>query len=75
MTEHTSPTRLRADLYRILDRIAETGEDVTITRNGHLIRISAARQPRLNMIRPDPDYLNAPPEDFVHLDWSSEWKP
>jgi antitoxin (DNA-binding transcriptional repressor) of toxin-antitoxin stability system len=65
---------LRRDIYRILDRVLETGEPVIIERNGRRVRISAEDTPaRLDALVRRPDVVVGDSEDFVHLDWSDEW--
>jgi antitoxin (DNA-binding transcriptional repressor) of toxin-antitoxin stability system len=65
---------LRRDIYRILDRVLETGEPVIIERNGRRVRISAEHSPgRLDALVRRPDVVVGDSEDFVHLDWSDEW--
>lgn len=68
-------SELRQDIYRILDAVIETGVPVEIERHGKILRIvppeAGSRISRL----PQRDYLNAEPDEIVHLDWSGEWKP
>ena len=65
---------LRRDIYRILDRVIETGEPVVIERRGRRIRITAEEAPsRLDALVRRPDVVVGDSNDFVHLDWSSEW--
>lgn len=75
-TKSYSVSRLRADLYRVIDQVLETGEPVEVERNGRRVRIVPAEAAsRHAALRPHPDYLAADPESLVHLDWSGEWKP
>jgi hypothetical protein len=65
---------LRRDIYRILDRVIETGQPVIVERNGRRVRISAEDVPsRLGSLVRRPDVVVGDSNDFVHLDWSSEW--
>ena len=65
---------LRRDIYRILDRVLETGEPVIIERNGRRVRISADDVPsRLDALVRRPEVVVGDSEDFVHLDWSDQW--
>ncbi|HET8700087.1 MAG TPA: type II toxin-antitoxin system Phd/YefM family antitoxin [Nitrococcus sp.] len=75
MLERFTPSRLRANLYRILDRVLETGRPVEIQRKGRRLRIVAQPTGRLDLLKPHPDYLRVPAEEIVHLDWLHEWRP
>lgn len=66
---------LRENIYRILDEILETGVPVEIERKGQLLRIAPV-EPKSKLANLKPrDLIVGDPEDLVHLDWSSEWKP
>jgi antitoxin (DNA-binding transcriptional repressor) of toxin-antitoxin stability system len=65
---------LRRDIYRVLDRVLETGEPVIIERRGRRIRITAEPVPsRLDSLVRRPDVVVGDSDDFIHLDWSNEW--
>jgi antitoxin (DNA-binding transcriptional repressor) of toxin-antitoxin stability system len=64
---------LRQDIYRILDRVLETGEEVEIERKGQVLRIVPPRPRRRLDLLPKRDYFVGDPEDLVHIDWSEEW--
>jgi hypothetical protein len=67
-------SKLRQDIYRILDEVLETGEPVVIERNGRRLRIVADDPPsRLDRLVRRPDVVSGDPDDLVHLDWSDEW--
>lgn len=81
----TDPTRLtasklRANVYRVLDQMIETGVPVEIERHGRRLRIvpaSAGRFPapgKLQRFKPR-RYLRCAPAALVHIDWSWEWRP
>lgn len=71
-----SLSRLRANLYRLVDRVLETGVPLDLERKGRRLRIVPTDDGgRLANLRPHPEYLNADPESLVHLDWSDEWRP
>jgi prevent-host-death family protein len=68
-------SKLRQDIYHLLDRVLETGQPLEIERKGRKLRIvpaepvsRLARLPKRKCIKGDPDKL-------VSLDWSGEWKP
>jgi hypothetical protein len=66
-------SKLRENVYRILDEVIETGVSVDIKRKGKTLRIVAVDQPDiLANLRKRP-CINGDPEDIVHLDWSGEW--
>lgn len=76
MSDRYSVTRLRADLYRVLDEVLRTGIPVEVERGGRTLRISPVdRGERLARLEPHPDYLRVDPDSIVHLDWSGEWQP
>jgi prevent-host-death family protein len=71
-----SVTKLRANLYRLLDRVLETGVPVEIERHGRrLLIVPADRKGRLERLEPHDEYIGGEPGDLVHLDWSTEWRP
>ena len=68
-------SKLRENIYRILDRVLETGIPVEVRRKGRTLRIVATDPPsRIARLERRP-YLLEDPEDIVHLDWSKEWQP
>lgn len=69
---------LRANVYRILDEVLDTGEPVEIERGGRLLRIVPVESTpgsKLDRLRPIKGLIVGDPEDIVHMDWSSEWRP
>lgn len=68
-------SKLREDIYRILDQVLESGEPVVIRRRGKLLRIIPGEQPRRLPLRSRPEFLRCDPEELIHVDWSSEWRP
>lgn len=76
MAKPYSISRLRANLYRLLDRVLETGIPLDVERKGRRVRIVPVEGGgRLTHLKPHPDYLETDPESLVHLDWSGEWRP
>ena len=76
MVKPYSVSRLRANLYKVLDRVIETGVPIEVVRKGRRLRIVRAEGgSRLANLAPHPDYLRADPESLVHMDWSHEWRP
>jgi len=72
MTVTTS--KLRANIYRLLDRVLETGETLEIERKGRRLQITpVSPSPKLSKLTHH-DCLDCDPEDIVHMDWSKKWK-
>jgi prevent-host-death family protein len=68
-----SATKLRQNLYNILDSVVDTGVPVEIERKGRLLRI-VAEQPGTKWDRLTAhQVVVGDPDDLVHIDWSSEW--
>ena len=68
-------SKLRKDVYRILDQVLRTGEPIEIERKGRrLLIVPADRPDRLDRL-PRRDYLTVDPEEIVEIDWSGEGRP
>lgn len=71
-----SVSKLRSNLYQVLDQVLETGEPAVVKRHGRTVRlVPDAPQDKLANLEPHPDYLKGDPDDIVHMDWSGEWRP
>lgn len=67
---------LRADVYRILDEVLETGVPIEIERGGRRLRIVPVDTgSRLERLVARPEVIVGDPDDLVHLDWTAEWRP
>jgi antitoxin (DNA-binding transcriptional repressor) of toxin-antitoxin stability system len=70
---HMSATKLRTNLYAILDEVLETGKPVEIIRKGRRLKIVPDQPVRkTDGLVPHPGVLDDP-EAIVHLDWSGLW--
>lgn len=68
-------SKLRENIYRVLDEVLATGQPVEIERNGRRLLIVADDRPsRLARLVNRSDVVVGDSADFVHLDWSSEWR-
>jgi hypothetical protein len=68
-------SKLRENVYRILDSVLETGEAVEVVRKGQVLRIVAdTPSSRLARLKKR-DCIRGNPDDLVEVDWSKEWKP
>ena len=66
-------TRLRQDIYNILDNVIETGIPVEIERKGGKLKIvPEKRKNKLNNLKKR-DLLVGDPEDIINIDWIKEW--
>ena len=69
-----SATRLRQNLYNILDSVVDTGVPVEVERRGRLLRIvpeeRASKWNRLTAHK----IVVGDPDELVHMDWSHEWR-
>jgi len=69
-------TKLRENIFQVLDQVLTTGVPVEIKRRGKVLRIVPPEpRSRLDNLVPRPHYLIGDPEDIVHMDWSNEWNP
>jgi prevent-host-death family protein len=66
---------LRQNVYKILDRVVETGIPEEINRRGRMLRIvSVQKKSKLANAKKRP-VIKGDPEDLVHIDWSHLWRP
>ena len=71
-------SKLRDNIYRILDEVLETGTPAEIVRRGKKLKIVPADKTetsRLKRLKRRKGVWVGDAEDLVHIDWSSEWKP
>jgi len=74
MVMRLSLTRMRSDLYKIMDRVLDTGVPVEIERRGRKIRIvPVPPKSKLDNLIKRPGTIIGDPEEIVHIDWSGEW--
>jgi prevent-host-death family protein len=64
---------LRNDIYRLLDRVAETGDPLVVSRKGHLLKIVSEKRPGKLMQLTRHECIQGNADDLVHMDWSGEW--
>jgi antitoxin (DNA-binding transcriptional repressor) of toxin-antitoxin stability system len=68
-------SKLRQDIYRILDEALATGEPVEVARRGRrLLIVPDGSTDRLSRLVSRSDVVVGDSEDFVHLDWSDQWR-
>ena len=65
---------LRGNIYRLLDRVLETGAPLEIKRKGKLLKIIPGTPPsKMSKLSKHP-CIQGDPESIVHIDWSNEWR-
>ena len=76
MPQKVSHGNIEEDILHLLDKVLKTGVPVEIERKGKRLLISPAEKRReLDSLEKHPDFIVGNPDDLVHIDWSSEWKP
>ncbi len=66
-----TPTELRADLYRFLDEVLETGVPLEVRRGDRVLRIAPVRPSSwLDRLVERPDVVTGDPGDLPQLHWS-----
>jgi hypothetical protein len=66
-------SKLRENVYKILDETIETGQPVEIVRKGFLLRIVLEQPPsKLARLKKRSGFVGDP-DDIIGMDWSSEW--
>lgn len=70
-----SLTQLRANLYKLVDQVIESGIPIEIERKGVTVQlVSVRKKSKLANLTKHPGTIKGSPEDIVHVDWSKEWK-
>ncbi len=66
-------SRLREDVYRILDQAISTGTPVEVVRKGAVVRIvPEKRVPKLSRLKKRSGF-RGDPDEIAGMDWSSHW--
>jgi hypothetical protein len=72
-------SKLRANVYRLLDEVLETGKPLEIERNGRLLVIAPKEEKKkgskLDNLPRREGFIIGDPDELIHMDWSSEWNP
>lgn len=76
MPRQVSIEDLKKDMANLLDEVIETRIPIEIEIKGKRLLISPVESPsKLDRLEEHPGFMVGDPEDLVHLDWSSEWRP
>jgi hypothetical protein len=66
-------SKLRENIYGILDQALETGVPVEVIRKGKILKIVPEVKPdKLSRLKKR-KCIVGDPDDIVHMDWLSEW--
>ena len=66
-------SKLRANVYRILDQVLDTGNPIEIVRRGRKLKIVPVEEEPsswLDNLVERPDVIPGDPEDLANFDWS-----
>jgi hypothetical protein len=76
MPQQVSDINIQEDILRLLDKVVKTGVPLEIERKGKRLLISPAKKHRdLDCLENHQDFVVGNPDDLIHIDWTSEWKP
>ena len=68
-----SASKLREDIYNILDEVLQSGVPVEVLRKGRLLRIVPEDRPsKLSRLKKR-DIVIGDPDELVEMDWSADW--
>lgn len=69
-------SKLRSNVYRLLDQVLESGQPLRIRRKGKVLLV-VPEEPvsKTGRLTHRHDYIVGDPEELVSLDWSGEWVP
>lgn len=69
-------SKLRANVYRLLDEVLETGKPLEIERNGEILVIAPKKKESIwDRLPRREGFIVGDPDELIHMDWSSEWNP
>jgi hypothetical protein len=69
-------SRLRADVYRVLDEVIETGRPIEVERRGHVIKlVLVPATKKLDALVERPGFIRGEPRDLAEVGWADSWKP
>jgi hypothetical protein len=67
-------SKLRENVYRILDEAIATGKPVEVVRKGTVLTIvPPKRVSKLDNLKKRPGLFVGDVEDIIGMDWSKEW--
>ncbi len=80
----TTASHLRANIYKLLDQVLETGEPIEVERNGQVLKLVPpgyvepkpykAPKNKLSQLKDRKSFYKCDPEDLFQNDWLKDWK-
>jgi antitoxin (DNA-binding transcriptional repressor) of toxin-antitoxin stability system len=68
-------SKLRENVYRILDEALETGTPVEVIRKGKVLKIVPEKRPsKLANLKKRKNVFVGDPDDIINIDWMQEWR-
>jgi hypothetical protein len=68
-----TPSQLRQNIYRLLDRVCESGLPIDIKCKGKMLRIALLEKTnKLDDLKERPCIVGDP-QEIVEIDWSRAW--
>jgi len=81
----TSASKLRSNIYKILDEVLESGQPVEIERNGQILKIVPpgytepkeykSAKSKFSVLKERKSFYKCDPEELFQNDWLKDWKP
>jgi hypothetical protein len=69
-------SKLRANIYRMLDEVLETGQPLEVERKGKTLVITPKEEQSIwDRLPRREGFIVGDPDELIHIDWSSEWNP
>lgn len=69
-------SKLRENVYRILDEALDTGRPVEVIRKGRRLKIvPETRRDKLAALKRRPNAFAGDVEDIIGMEWSARWNP
>jgi hypothetical protein len=66
-------SKLRENIYRILDEVIETGAEVEVVRKGSIVKLVSEKPvSKLDRLTKRSVFVGDP-DDIIGMDWSKEW--
>ena len=76
MSDEISATELRSKIYRVLDRVLETGKPQGIVRGGRRLLIVPADGPRRRLDKlKRREAITCTPDELIETTWDEAWQP